>query len=288
MHKGVNEVDRFSVTLVFIIILHAMIILGISFSAPDAQQNPTLPELDVILIQKKTEQAPDKADYLAQANQEGGGNTDQKKRPSNILASPIPQLKTGIAPLPSKNTTPKAQPDKQTRIVTVESSKFKVTTKAPKLKKPDLAELNSSTILQRSAEVAKLEAEIDKKIEAYAKRPRKKFISANTREYVFASYMQAWVNKVERIGNLNYPDEARRKNMKGALVMTVAIDVDGKITDIQIITSSGFKILDDAATRIVELSAPFAALPPNIREKVDELHITRTWRFTSKNRLTHD
>ena len=288
MQQGVNEVDRFSVTLVFAVIMHAMLILGISFNQPEHTAEPPLPELDVILVQRQTEDAPDKADFLAQANQVGGGNSEEKKRPSNILASTIPQLKSGKAPIPTIDKTPIPQTEQTTRVVTVEKSDIFTKKQLTTQKKPRLDKPTSKSILQRSLEVAKLEAEIDRKIEAYAKRPRRMFISANTREYVYASYMQAWVNKVERIGNLNYPDEARRKKLQGALVLTVAINIQGNIRDIQVITSSGHRVLDDAAIRIVRLAAPFAQLPPNIREKVDELHITRTWRFTTGNRLTHD
>ena len=129
-------------------------------------------------------------------------------------------------------------------------------------------------------QMARLASELDRQAQAYAKRPKRKFISANTREYAFANYMAAWVARVERVGNLNYPDEARRRNLEGSLVLTVAINKDGSLERIDIIKPSGHQVLDDAAQRIVELSAPFPPVPKS-EEEIDILHITRTWQFVA-------
>ena len=125
--------------------------------------------------------------------------------------------------------------------------------------------------------MARLAEEVQRESQAYAKRPKKKFISANTKEYEYAAYMAAWVARVERIGNLNYPDEARRQQLHGQLVLTVALNRDGTVKSIDVIQSSGHKLLDDAAIRIVRLAAPFPPIPAD--EKVDELYVTRTWQF---------
>ena len=131
---------------------------------------------------------------------------------------------------------------------------------------------------QRKLEMAKLAQEIQKESEQYAKRPKRKYISANTKEYEFAAYMRAWVARIERIGNLNYPDEARRQQLHGQLVLTVGLTRDGRVKSVDVIQSSGRKVLDDAAIRIVHLAEPFPALPED-KEKVDELYISRTWQF---------
>ena len=138
---------------------------------------------------------------------------------------------------------------------------------------------SATTLLTNSFKIASLSAEIRRKLEAKAERPRRKFISASTKEYKYAAYMEAWRAKVERVGNLNYPDEARRKNLTGSLILDVALNADGSVNQITIRRSSGSKILDDAAIRIVELSSPFAPFPDQIREETDILHITRTWQF---------
>jgi protein TonB len=126
--------------------------------------------------------------------------------------------------------------------------------------------------------MAKLAQEIQRDSEPYAKRPKRKYISANTEEYAFAAYMRAWVARIERIGNLNYPDEARRRQLHGQLVLTVGLTRDGRVKSVDVIQSSGHKVLDDAAIRIVHLAEPFPPLPQD-KEKVDELYISRTWQF---------
>jgi protein TonB len=126
---------------------------------------------------------------------------------------------------------------------------------------------------------AQLSAEISESWEQYQKRPRRTFISARTRAYKYAAYMDAWRAKVERIGNLNYPEEAKRRGLTGDLIMDVALNPDGSIDSITIKRSSGHAVLDDAAKRIVTLSAPFAPFPDDIRADTDILHINRTWQF---------
>ena len=108
---------------------------------------------------------------------------------------------------------------------------------------------------------------------------RLKAINASTQEYQYAAYLEAWRSKVEKIGNLNYPDEAKRNKLHGNLLMHVAVRADGSVEQIRVVRSSGHRLLDDAAVRIVRLSAPFAPFPPEIRKNVDVLDITRTWQF---------
>ena len=128
--------------------------------------------------------------------------------------------------------------------------------------------------------MAKLHPGIQRDRESMSKLPRRKWISANTRQYEFAAYMQAWVAKVERVGNLNYPEEVRRLKLTGDLVMTVGINVDGSVESIDIQRSSGKPQLDNAAMRIVRLAGPYSPLPEHISNTIDVLHITRTWRFS--------
>lgn len=128
--------------------------------------------------------------------------------------------------------------------------------------------------------MAKLQPGIQRDRESQSKLPRRKWISANTRAYEYAAYMQAWVAKVERVGNLNYPEEIRRLKLTGDLVMTVGIKLDGSIESIDITRSSGLPQLDQAATRIVRLAGPYSPLPDYIQSEIDILHITRTWRFS--------
>jgi protein TonB len=138
---------------------------------------------------------------------------------------------------------------------------------------------SASTLVTNSLKIAALSAEIDRKLESRAQRPRQKFISASTREYKYAAYMEAWRAKVERIGNLNYPEAARQQGLSGSLILDVGLKPDGSIDDIIIRKSSGHKLLDDAAVRIVQLAAPYSPFTDDIKSETDILHITRTWQF---------
>ncbi len=139
--------------------------------------------------------------------------------------------------------------------------------------------------MSRALEIACLEAEISRGLDAYQKLPRRKFVGARTQEQGYAQYIEGWRIKVERIGNLNYPKAARQKKIYGSLQLTVSIRADGSVESVEITRSSGQRILDEAAQRIVELAAPFAPFPPDIHKDIDILSITRTWTFTSSDRL---
>jgi protein TonB len=156
----------------------------------------------------------------------------------------------------------------------------------PETPPPTTQTLTAQTLINRSLAMASLSAEIDRRLQAYAKRPKRKWITARTKEHKYAAYMEAWRQKVERVGNLNYPDEARRANLSGNLLLDVALRPDGSVQEIILRRSSGKKVLDDAAIRIVNLAAPFARFPKGIAEETDILHVERTWQFLSGNRFS--
>jgi len=274
--RDAASADRFGVTLLFSLIAHAIIALGITFELE--KPAPMLPSLDVILLQSATGEKPQKADFLAQANNQGGGESDKANRPTQALSSPIPKNTPGIAPKPMESGAPRPSPPTPAELLTQKHAAFSVNTQQETPEVPNIPAPTEREVLERNLEMARLAAEIQRESEQYAKRPKRKYISANTKEYTYAAYMNAWVARVERIGNLNYPDEARREQLHGQLLLTVGLHKDGRIKSIDVIRSSGHKILDDAATRIVELAAPFAPLPEG-DDNADELYITRTWQF---------
>jgi len=150
--------------------------------------------------------------------------------------------------------------------------------------KPELPPtLSATALIMNSFKIASLSAQIRRKLQAKAERPRRKFISASTKEYKYAFYMEAWRLKVERVGNLNYPEAARKRKLSGSLILDVALNDDGSINQITVRRSSGYKILDDAAIRIVELASPYSPFPDQIRKETDILHITRTWQFLNNH-----
>jgi protein TonB len=274
--------DRFGVTFLFSLIAHAVVALGITFSVETPA--PSLPALDVILVQSASGKAPEKADFLAQAANEGGGDSEKARRPTDPLSSPVPKPIAGVAPRPTETGAPRPTAPTRTELLTTRSAERSVDSAVETPDRPDLNTLNERQIIERKLEMARLAQEIQRETEQYAKRPKRKYISANTKEYAYASYMAAWVARIERIGNLNYPDEARRQELYGQLVLTVGLNRDGSVKSIDIIQPSGHRILDDAAIRIVRLAAPFNPLPTK-GDAVDELYITRTWQFLEGNIL---
>ena len=272
---AVGSGDRFGVTLLFSLIAHGVLALGLTFEYEKPARS--LPSLDVILVQSASGTRPDKADFLAQAHNSGGGDSDKPLRPSERFSSPIHKPDAGLAPRPIEAGAPKAHAPTAKELLTQQRADFTVHSEKEAPEQPELPQPTARELIEKKIEMARLAEELQRESTAYAKRPRKKFISANTQEYEYAAYMAAWVARVERIGNLNYPDEARREQLHGQLVLTVAINRDGSVKRTDVIQSSGHKLLDDAAQRLVRLAAPFPPIPPG--EKVDELYITRTWQF---------
>jgi len=268
--------ERFRVTVLFSLLLHAVLILGIAFTVE--KPAASLPSLDVILVPAQTESPPKQADFLANASQRGGGEHDKTLRPRAPVSGLAPSTLEGASPLPRRQRAPAPKPLAPQAVVSGAAPDFQVQRSEAVPETPKLPELSERELIERSMEMARLAAEIERQAEAYAKRPRRKYISANTHEYAYADYMRAWVARVERMGNLNYPEEARRRGLAGQLVLTVAVRRDGTVERTDIIQSSGKQLLDDAALRIVNLATPFAPLP-RTKEEVDVLHITRTWQF---------
>ncbi|WP_455198876.1 energy transducer TonB, partial [Kaarinaea lacus] len=223
----------------------------------------------------------------AQASQEGGGDTAEKERPSSPVTPVVPTGEAGdVKEFVPETTVPTTTEQTRQKVLTAENSERKIATGiiAPQTQQNE--NLTPAQLLSRSKEIARLSAEIDQTQRVFAHRPKRQYISARTKEYRFASYEEAWRAKVERIGKINFPDEAKRRKLSGSLIMAVTINSDGTIKSINIRQSSGHKILDDGAVRIVRLAAPFSRFPENIRKDTDELVITRTWVFEAGERFS--
>ncbi|MEO8810810.1 MAG: TonB family protein [Rhodanobacter sp.] len=275
--------DPIGATLLFSLLLHGVLLLGITFHF--AKPTPSLPTLDVALVNIANQEAPDKADFLAQANNRGGGRGDRAARPSQVFSGALPRPDPGIAAQPVTDTTPAALSATPERMVTSSShSDFSVNSDTAQIEvQPDQTRPTAAE-LRRQQTMAQLAAELRRKQQEYAKRPKAKYLTANTKEYAYAAYMRGWSDRVERVGNLNYPEEARRRGLHGDVLLTVVINLDGSIKSIEVIKSSGHKLLDDAAERIVRLAAPFPPAPHS-EGHFDELNITRTWQFQPDNVL---
>ena len=242
------------------------------------------PPLEVALVNAKSKAKPAKADILAQANLDGGGNTDEDRR----AKTPLPVLPRESKATEVKVATQKIESlERQTKELLTQLKSQPVATPAPApVEAPEKAEApTASELMQRTLEAMRLEAQIAKDMDAYQKRPKRRFVGARAEEYRFARYVEDWRLKIERIGNLNYPEAARQLRLYGNLLLTVSIRADGSVEDVRVERSSGQRVLDAAAVRIVEMAAPFAPLPPDIRRDTDILHITRTWTFAKGDEL---
>jgi protein TonB len=264
------------------LVLHAGL-LSVHFTFPEAfrWKSPST-SLEVILVNAKTKEAPVKADALAQANLDRGGNTDQAVRAKTPL--PVTQPDDAGKTLAKAQRRVQVLEERQRKLMAQATRKpAPKVQEAPRKPKPKPEEKPATRpsgrdLADLSLAALKLQAQLDRRVEAYQKRPRKKFIGARATEYRFAQYEEDWRMKVERIGTLNYPPEARGK-IYGNLRLTVTIRPDGSVQSVELDRSSGLKVLDQAAYKIVRMAEPFAPFPANIRRDTDLLVITRTWFF---------
>lgn len=281
----IGDTERLTATLVLSLLLHGILVLGVGFALEDAA--PVLPTLDVMLTETQSPLTQKQADFLAQATNQGGGEHEKTNRPREAQPGQVPRDETGVAPREMRAQSPVAQPPPETRVVASRRGE----TVAPKADPTPQADDNvlppGPEKIERDLAMARLAAEIHLRSERYAKRPKRKFVSASTQEYAYASYLRAWVDRVERVGNLNYPDEARRRKLAGTLVISVAIRRDGSVERAEVIQSSGVPLLDAAALRIAKLAEPYAPLPVT-GDEVDVLHVTRTWNFLAGGELVDD
>lgn len=310
--KYFKNLDPIVKAVIFSLFIH-LIVLSIKFEPEIKKAINKLPTLEIVLVNAKTKEAPVKADALAQANLDRGGNTDKNKQMKTAL--PAPKQKTtevklkpnAQAQAAAKSAKLKAKEAReQKRVEELEKQAQELLTQIKADKKVDSkptqdaaaaepeegnqqakvkAKLNTQELIAAAKEIDRLEAQIAKQQEEYQKRPRKRFLGGRTKEASDALYLEAWRQKIERIGNLNYPQAARDQKLYGQLRMTVSVKADGSVDNIEIDKSSGSKILDEAAKNIVNLSAPFAKFTDEMKRNTDILVITRTWTFTQEDEL---
>ena len=271
------------------IVFHSTVMFGLGFVLPDSRHTDDgARPLQVVLVNAKSAKRPHKAELLAQTNLDGGGNTDAKARatspfPTTEDADPQPELKQRLEQV-------RELEQQQARMLTQLKSKSEIEKPAPAARpQPDAGLTPDATdLMARSLQMAKLQAQIERDYNAYQSRPKRKNLGVRVEEYRFARYMDDWRLKVERVGNLNYPDEARQKKLYGNLRLTVHIKSDGVVEKVDIDRSSGSKILDEAAVRIVQMAGPYSAFPDDIRRDTDIVSITRTWVFTRSDQLVSE
>lgn len=269
------------------LLIHA-ILLSIHFKLPEALGKATEHALDVILVNSKSLSKPTEAQARAQANLDGGGNTEENRR----AKTPLPAAKNqreGNDLVEARRRVAELEAKQQQMMTQMKSEKLvaadpKRTEPAPPAPQPSVSGLD---LASKALAAVRLEGEISRNLEEYNQRPKKHFFRPRASEYRFAQYVEDWRQKVERFGNLNYPESARGR-VYGSLVLTAEINADGSLRSLIIDRPSPHKVLNDAARRIVEMAAPYAAFPPDVQRDTDVISITRTWSFTSADRVQTD
>jgi len=279
-----DQPDRFGFSLFLAIAIHALLIFGVGFKL--YQQQAPATTLEVTLAQHRIEEAPQQADFLAQHNQQGSGNESEMQelttdRPPEIIDSQI--KKVGAQP-----AQPQQQPNAGTTPV-ISSTADSIDVASNKLlKERSESSITPSLPPATQMEFASLKAKLDEQQRQYSKLPRVlRVTSASTMAAEHAAYLQYWIDRIELVGNTNYPEEARRRGIYGDLRLAVTVLPDGAVEGIEILLSSGQRVLDQAAVRTVRLASPFAPFPAEMAQW-DKLEIIRTWRFEAGHRLNTD
>ena len=272
--------DRLGFALFLTLTLHAIVVLGVGFKPSTPDSDEALPGLDVIVANSRSLEAVENADFLAQVDQAGGGKADEKARPSAPVSAPTPVDQMGLS---DQQRVPQRQ-----RQITLSKLYFLTQEQADeaiqknrqsRASEPD--NKHAGEIDQRASKIARLQAEIREMTVNFAKRPKTLTLTASTRKAVEASYLASWVAKIERTGNLNYPSEARLRDLNGRLQMSVRLNAKGGVMDMQITRSSGNSVLDEAARQILRMAEPFAPFSEELKERADQIVIIRTWDFKS-------
>ena len=284
----VSANDRIMFTTFLAAVLHAILILGIGWSY--LEHKSASPSLEITLAQHKADKTPENADFLAQVNQQGSGTLEEKADLSTTeMANFEDNVVRKIDPIQQQARQEPQETHAAKLVSTTASSANKTVLKAPEKVDPkaELAEETNVSLLQRSLEIASLEAKLKEKRQAHAKRPRKRQLTAvSAKRVADAYYLENWRTKVERVGNQFYPQEARRQKLFGSLRMMVAVNADGEVLEIRILRSSGHRVLDQAAKQIVRRASPFAPFPVEIAKDTDILEIIRTYHFEKGDQLS--
>lgn len=259
------------------LLIHYVVLYSLDFRPPEIPEKPYSPTFDVTMVMPQNSEAPDKADFIANANQLGSGSEEKKNRITSKFASNQQKLSMGEDQFDAEKTVAEITPKPEPQLLTTKGETDKRVNKLPEEVPQEEPVDNVIDNNEKAEAIAQLMAETSKQEELFARRPRIHFIdSLSAKGTVEAEYIYKWSKKLERIGNINFPQKALDLSLSGTLILNTTLDRAGRVVEIQIAVSSGSKVLDDAALKIVKLAAPYEPLPKKIREKYDRLNITRT------------
>ncbi len=275
----ITESDRLTFAGILAVAFHALLFLGIVFVIPEKPKTPFSPTMQIVLAQNHALEKPEKADFLGQDNQQGGGEKDLLQMPTTTELAQItdPNRQASLSSAPAATQKPI---DHNPEILTA-AGRHRVFIEDQQDLPEELEQpiLDTATLLQKSFELAGQNANLDNSNQQASKNLRTRQASAAIHRATDALYLDTWRRRIEEVGNQNYPQYARDKQLYGELILKVAVNANGTIRNVKIMESSGHKFLDDAAVSIVRQAAPFAPFDETLRKDTDVLEIVRLWQF---------
>ncbi len=279
--------DRLPTAVVLALALHALLVLGVTFMPDDRSRTPNT--LEVTLAHFRSEAAPKEADFAAQANQIGSGTEIEKRLLTTTERAPLEDDAIRETLQAEESALTPAEDTRRNLVVTRSHSTRKAGKAQQQREAREAREATEEMNERRRREIASLEAQLAREKEAYAKRPKvRQLTSVSTRESFDALYVEAFRREVEEVGTRNFPEQALREGKLGQVRLMVAINTNGSIRGIEVLKSSGYRFLDEAAMRSVRLAAPFAPFPPEMRRITDILEIIRTWKFDERRAVSSE
>ncbi len=274
----VHPDERLGMALFLAVAVHALVILGVGITWEPGKAERNASMMEVTLAWDEAEKPPEDPDYLADIDQDGGGIAPEPQVPSPLLGSPIPSAET-LEEARRAASTPQERVQAMLQSPAAETATPEAAKDAA-AKEPSLEEALDRQRNEATAQAAALQRRLSQPRE-----PSKRFINARTQAHEAARYMEAWTRKIEAVGNLNYPDEAEERGLSGQLILEVTLAPDGSLESARVVDPSHYRLLDEAALRIVRLGAPFPEIPKPVLDGNDQLVITRTWEFVDGRRL---
>ncbi len=274
-----KKLSALHIALLVSLVVHGAL-LTLRFVDPQAfnrmfQDTP----LDVVLVNSRSGDAPDKAQAIAQANLAGGGEAERGRATSPLPPSALIEL--GEANEDSRKQIEKLQ-QTQTQLLTQIRRELALMP-APDPQR-DQGSPDERALEEKRRQLIQLLAEIEKRINDENARPKKRYISPATREEVYAIYYDQLRRKIEERGTRNFPEHQGRK-LYGELTMNVTVDAQGRVIETEIVLPSGSTVLDKRAVAIVRAASPFGAFSAAMRRKADQLVVTSRFRFTRDDGL---
>lgn len=277
----VSDKDALLIALFVATVIHIVVMLGVNFTAPKPEKFNR--SIDVTLVNTPAKKAPAAAKFLAPEHQVGAGAEVKQATPPR---QQLPSLGESERKIINKPSEAEHKPKSAEKIITQKAAPTQTPTQHKADDGDSIEQRPRLTAESLRSQLAELGTEIRLSQQSSDDSKVKTVSQVSTHQFIAAQYQKDWESKVERIGNMNYPEVAAKKNFSGQLTMEVGVRADGSIDRITITRSSGHPALDEAAKNIVKMSAPFAPFPTDLLKEVKVLLIARVWKFSDQSGMS--